>query len=128
MTKEALAEPQEPQLPEFYAELEYENPDWGVAVAVYQRRADKVPLLVHLEALPKQQPAQPVREEWIGQTDCGHTFILASGLAQPEQGSLSNGFWVVEMVDTVVNAWPLSQEALLKIALGAESMLKESNT
>ena len=58
MTKEALAEPQEPQLPEFYAELEYENPDWGVAVAVYQRRADKVPLLVHCEALPKQQPAQ----------------------------------------------------------------------
>jgi hypothetical protein len=59
---EALAEPQEPQLPEFYAELEYENPDWGVAVAVYQRRADKVPLLVHREALPKQQPAQ---REWV---------------------------------------------------------------
>jgi hypothetical protein len=60
---EALAEPQEPQRPEFYAELEYENPDWGVAVAVYQRRADKVPLLVHREALPKQQPAQPDEDE-----------------------------------------------------------------
>jgi hypothetical protein len=43
-------------------------------------------------------------------------------LAQPEQGSLSNGFWVVEVMDTVVNAWPLSQEALLKIALGTEDV------
>ena len=47
---------------------------------------------------------------------------IKAALAQPVQGSLSNGFWVVEVVDTAVNAWPLSQEALLKIALGTEDV------
>jgi hypothetical protein len=47
---------------------------------------------------------------------------LEEALAQPEQSSLSNGFWVVEVVDTVVNAWPLTQEALLKIALCTEDV------
>jgi hypothetical protein len=47
---------------------------------------------------------------------------IKEALALPEQGSLSNGFWVVEAVDTVLNAWPLSQEALLKIALGTEDV------
>ena len=47
---------------------------------------------------------------------------IKEALALPEQGSVSNGFWVVEVVDTVVNAWPLSQEALLKIALGTEDV------
>ena len=60
----------------------------------------------------------------LGGSDAPRRTITAikEALALPEQGSLSNGFWVVEVVDTVVNAWPLSQEALLKIALGTEDV------
>ena len=52
---------QEPTLPEFFAELEYNAPDWDVFVAVYRRREDATPELVHREQLPSQ-PAEPVNK------------------------------------------------------------------
>ena len=48
----------EQPMPEFYAQLEYNTPDWDVLVSVYQRRADDTPLLVHQEKLKGQQAAQ----------------------------------------------------------------------
>lgn len=53
---------QEPKPPEFYAQLEYDTPGWDVVAAVYQRREDATPLLVHRETLPNQQPAHPPLE------------------------------------------------------------------
>jgi hypothetical protein len=51
---------QEQALPEFYAQLEYNSPDWDVFACVYRRRADATPELVHREQLPRQTPAAPV--------------------------------------------------------------------
>lgn len=61
----AIAEPAEQKLPEFFAQLEYNAPDWDVIVSVYQRFEDKLPKLIHQEKLPeqKQAPAEPVA--WI---------------------------------------------------------------
>jgi hypothetical protein len=50
MSKDA----QEPKLPEFFAELEYNAPDWDVFVCVYRRRNEDTPELVHREQLPQQ--------------------------------------------------------------------------
>ena len=80
-----------------------------------------------LEALEKTNRfiLYGTHNEPIGQiAEQGIAAITAikEALAQPEEGSLSNGFWVVEAVDTVLNAWPLSQESLLKIALGTEDV------
>ena len=56
--KEALAAPvQEQALPEFFAALEYNSPDWDVFACVYRCRADATPELVHREQLPRQAPA-----------------------------------------------------------------------
>jgi hypothetical protein len=60
---------QEPKLPEFFAELEYNSPDWDVFACVYRRRADATPELVHREQLARQapsaQPAVPLTDEQI---------------------------------------------------------------
>jgi hypothetical protein len=56
---------QEQALPEFYAQLEYNLPDWDVFACVYRRRADATPELVHREQLPRQAPtAQPAPEQY----------------------------------------------------------------
>jgi hypothetical protein len=66
--KEALAQPplpvQEPELPEFYAELEYNSPD--VFACVYRRRADNTPELVHREQLPVQELSYAGVRMWVG--------------------------------------------------------------
>jgi hypothetical protein len=52
---------QEPKMPEFFAELEYNSPDWDVFACVYRRRADAAPELVHREQMPRQTaPVQPI--------------------------------------------------------------------
>ena len=76
---------------------------------------------IHICEALAQPEQEPVRLQCV---TCGTVYAdgVPPQVTQPEQGSLSNGFWVVEVVDTVVNAWPLSQEALLKIALGTEDV------
>ena len=64
------AQPSEPAQPEYFAQYEYAL-DFSVLVAVYRRRADQTPELIHKEALPKQigdgQPAQPEQGERAAQ-------------------------------------------------------------
>ena len=55
--KARAASVQEQALPEFFAALEYNSPDWDVFACVYRRRADATPELVHREQLPRQAPA-----------------------------------------------------------------------
>jgi len=59
-THPAPAQPvQEPKLPEFFTGLEYDSPDWGGVVSVYQRQSEAPPKLFYQEKLPKQFSAQP---------------------------------------------------------------------
>lgn len=92
--KPALAAPvQEPRLPEFFAELEYNSPDWDVFACVYRRRADAAPELVHREHLPRQPAPVPLTPTVPKGVDCYHlpAFQIGWKAAEAAHGITKGG-------------------------------------
>jgi hypothetical protein len=71
----------EPRLPEFFAQYEYDTPNWDVVVSVYQRHPDKLPSLVHKQTLPAQQ-AEPVGINGLTEAETSASMSVM-GLSKP---------------------------------------------
>jgi len=61
-------------------------------------------------------------EQTYAAIDRGDAAITAikEALAQPEQDALTKGLSLIEVTDTTVKVWPISEETALKICLGRE--------
>jgi hypothetical protein len=130
-----------PKLQEFFAELEYNAPDWDVFVCVYRRRNEDAPELVHREQLPQQiTTAQLMQEpvarivssgpenfpllEWIS---ADHSFRAPIGsmlcVATPPAQPAPSGYKLVPeeptpeiIASAAIAVWPTASKEDIELA------------